>query len=1786
MAASMVRQHNGRQLRSSRFRARHTSGEDCIQLDLNRDPAENIKEIFTHVLQQDVSKARKLGYLNAFVRLLQKWNSVTPLGYSKQDILLCLRVILLERAKEVRAATLRVIKHLLMDEETVAVVLDLHIDFLIARSLDICLDNEVERIHAQKLVRKMIHLVPHLVPCSLVYPLVSIGNDGAAERDRMVRISMATVCELAYHNPELVSQCGGISMILRKVLDCHQYPRINESLVCTILHLLNHPRTRHLIRFNTDLEQLLAPFTDCHFSYNADQGDQNKDDREGWFAASKMAIVTVMRSWPGLIRFCRPEGTGLQSLVGILYLPFLDIRQGIIELIYELFHLTVPEWTSDFSAALLSVDPSHPRENWRLTDGFVAEEGKNILPHLAKIRPNLVENHLALLLAAWIGAGLLDALVEVIISSDGELFVRTVILMGGLLHMANQLLPAECVHYSHCLSSLMALASSFNIPNRERHQASLAVTYLNRIHALRKRGPLPCSLYLQQLVHNNAADKDKSKAFYTNLDNLFSNHGLKHNTSEDIISHAIRDTQVLHTKDNQNWDWDLIGYVLKWPDDKLKRFEEQSHLRFMKRLVYFFKPTNHLFSRIGHDCENGKKIAMVGCQLLKFLLRCSQISLPRIDPESVMSPANIQNTLSHYYFLFIGSMSASVTGDRYLEKTSIYQHLLAVVTSTTQDSYIKLIVSCLSYTKDGNTRAILSKALCGSSESARLYTTKLMRVLMRAKSLSFQTWGIELLVTQLYDQSRAVAMTALTVLDEACEVADNLYSLVKLRPSFLQLGEKGVLILCRFMSIPKGFKFLMDANYTMTELKKWHQKFNTRYVDIVEETLNEALTTYEKKYEGSYTRCSSRKRRRKDVFVPVHLYGELVQHKEGYNLLRQQEYINEYFHCIRCQELQTAEDIVKLKSALWAVGHIGTSSWGISWLQELKIVPEIIRLAEESGVFSVRGTAFFVLGLLASTREGAEALTRYGWESCWKSRTDPWPVVEDKTVLLEAAETTPVSEASFSMHYSNSRLESPLNIGDTKLTFSSHPNGGNISLDSNSNIYQSGCEKKEQFCDNKFHSLSPDSRHLGGVVKSRTLPLESDSYKRYQTLPSRSQSLHTVLLMSPGRERAHSDDLVIKEERHISEHDGNESEEVYVEEEQTIIQKGLVLELPVHSSNKLNISQRDRASSDSAIQSVNFEKEVSKSEENLPKEINIRQNQDSKGLEECEESDQNPLTEFSNKIKTIADSSKKIISLRDEKSSGSESSKTSKSRANSFNTDSTTSGISSYDSGHHGVLEFRSLSPIASSTSLEHIEPAITDSLVKMDDKELVHPSSTQRKLANLNRVPSLRRQSSPGYAILPSSRFFDFSENAIMYTTTRDAVGYATLRSLMKQRLNSSEFESDYGLNKLYEANNSTSVSRRQSIDSRTSLESFSLRLGPSRNPSGISLSEWGQDGSFSHQTSATPVPKTSLYQQRPHTGGAEFIGLTLPVNINMIFEVHEGEDKRAQVSSLHEKTWVNLERSRSERSDSGLDEIIEPKLKLPGKDTRSRTASTNTDVLQSGHQIEICIQCTHVNEVSEEKKEGYTESDESQFLGALQRGSKGVISRSSSFSEQTATLEVSGSLTSNVSDSNSAIKKMSLDHPQGRTLLRKEMLRLVLNLSSSVGVKASEQGLLSLKQKFPKAFQDLCFYSEVSELLGSCSFRLTARRFIQELFDDLDISKHNIGYTWRPLLVVEEEPRQPWERTTDPREATGKLSHITTFAKSYTQTHADRGEVAVVRNRQHFKPLPLGGPKNIPVN
>lgn len=46
---------------------------------------------------------------------------------------------------------------------------------------------------------------------------------------------------------------GGLNTILKNVIDC-QLSRINEALITTILHLLNHPKTRQYVRVDVELE--------------------------------------------------------------------------------------------------------------------------------------------------------------------------------------------------------------------------------------------------------------------------------------------------------------------------------------------------------------------------------------------------------------------------------------------------------------------------------------------------------------------------------------------------------------------------------------------------------------------------------------------------------------------------------------------------------------------------------------------------------------------------------------------------------------------------------------------------------------------------------------------------------------------------------------------------------------------------------------------------------------------------------------------------------------------------------------------------------------------------------------------------------------------------------------------------------------------------------------------------------------------------------------------------------------------------------------------------------------------------------------------------------------------------------------------------------------------------------------------------------------------------------------------------------------------------------------------
>lgn len=73
--------------------------------------------------------------------------------------------------------------------------------------------------------------------------------------------------------------------------------------------------------------------------------------------------------------------------------------------------------------------------------------------------------------------------------------------------------------------------------------------------------------------------------------------------------------------------------------------------------------------------------------------------------------------------------------------------------------------------------------------------------------------------------------------------------------------------------------------------------------------------------------------------------------------------------------------------------------------------------------------------------------------------------------------------------------------------------------------------------------------------------------------------------------------------------------------------------------------------------------------------------------------------------------------------------------------------------------------------------------------------------------------------------------------------------------------------------------------------------------------------------------------------------------------------------------------------------------------------------------------------------------------------------------------------------------------------------ILKNVIKMANPIMFKACRKILMELKQKYPESFQDICLYSEVCRNMAECSYRMSVRRFIQEIFLDLKFDALNHG-------------------------------------------------------------------------
>lgn len=352
------------------------------------------------------------------------------------------------------------------------------------------------------------------------------------------------------------------------------------------------------------------------------------------------------------------------------------------------------------------------------------------------------------------------------------------------------------------------------------------------------------------------------------------------------------------------------------------------------------------------------------------------------------------------YFLFIGRVCRTLPGLTILKNTDILKHLMYLVSNTNHPIYVKLIVSGLDYSLSSTTpyqRLILEKALTVSpSHSSRLYATQFMLVLVRARLAAFEEWGIPLLMKQLADRDRSIVLATLEILEEACH--ENLY-LLELAHEFPDLRkhhELGKYIMMRFYSTPRGMNH--PSAKTKEEIELWLNEYNKKYVLFVESETHSSLTLHTKNEEGFYSTRNSLHQRQviTSTTLPCHLYGALVQTQRGITHLLKHGNVFQLVDVIAAAKCSNEEEVLSLKSALWAIGHVGTSGDGVETLQEEyhKAFEKIAQLAKFCAVYSVRATAFNVICLISSCVAGANALTKLDWSPVRHDRNNIFPVLE------------------------------------------------------------------------------------------------------------------------------------------------------------------------------------------------------------------------------------------------------------------------------------------------------------------------------------------------------------------------------------------------------------------------------------------------------------------------------------------------------------------------------------------------------------------------------------------------------------------------------------------------------------------------------------------------------------------------------------------------------------------------------------------------------------------------
>ncbi|TGJ82017.1 hypothetical protein E0Z10_g6732 [Xylaria hypoxylon] len=859
-----------------------------------------------------------------------------------------MQLMLLSGSREVVAAGYRMLRYAISDLASLKKIRSLNTDCMVVISLAKDRKADVEREQALKFVRAFLDVKDGVYEVSraLVRAIVSVA--GHAE-DRLRPICIETLAEVLLRDPALLIAAGGLMPISEALAEgTYKSP---ESLSAVFLFLLDAPQTRKFLRAGYDLEVMFTAFTDSLFTY------------EGVVKQNAKAISLALKTWSGLMSLSMFNFRAIRSLVSSLMLPNNNVRDTILDLLYSLLRIKPPSWATSYLAGR------------RLTTYGRVATLQSAIPHKAEIsyedegmEQNFVEHYTALLLAIFIKSGLMPNLLEVAQHAEDPMLKRkATLLIGETLKLASRILPPSWSSDLQLLPELFSAAAKFD--DESRFNATGIVYQISSVsrtlHRSSASGYTGSGLSSTGAVEMASSLEDAHKS---------SNSA---NTDDTTFRQLLVDSGVLSSSNPAKWKWDSMLKIIEGPLTNSKRLEEAIKAsKFIKSIIGFYRPFKYRFSEVPS----------------------TRNTQTQCDPTSgltaqypMFSRDRLTDTLCGGYFSMLGVLSSDPKGVQMLERWRIFNMMYHIIDFKQRPDLIKLILANLDYSLQGHPRVLLSKALTAGTKDLRIHATNVLRkyaisqrIASSGQIISDAKWAIQLLVTQLYDPEVEVCATAVKILEKACNSKPLLEYIVECRPALDHLGEIGAPLLLRFLSTSIGYHYLDGLDYISNEMDDWFLGRNDTYVSLIEASLARSffesaddnpnrLSMYEDvDGDGDH-----------DSHMPPHFYRELTRTKEGCQLLEDKGHFQEFASTIREYGMQSddPELITKVKGCLWAVGNVGSMELGAPFLESTDVVERIVQIAKTHDVMSLRGTAFFVLGLISRSVHGLEILSEYGWLS-------------------------------------------------------------------------------------------------------------------------------------------------------------------------------------------------------------------------------------------------------------------------------------------------------------------------------------------------------------------------------------------------------------------------------------------------------------------------------------------------------------------------------------------------------------------------------------------------------------------------------------------------------------------------------------------------------------------------------------------------------------------------------------------------------------------------------------